>query len=147
MQLVPRVLIVETCHRTSRKTLTFIMLQIWLRQPCHQEPSFVLLPLGGLASWLIIVTKSVGTIILEGKLMVGRKVKWKISSLVPGLASETLPGLCMVSWLERGFGHIFISWKLDGFCAYTDLNLSNLTRYLVLGKLCKLRVWVSSFVK
>lgn len=70
--------------------------------------------------------------------MVGRKVKWKISSPVPGLASETLPGLCMVSRLERDFGHIFISWKLDGFCAYTDLNLSNLTRYLVLGKLCKL---------
>lgn len=64
--------------QNKQKDVNLIMLQIRLRSPATKSLLFVLLPLGGLASWLIIVTKSVGTIILEGKLMVGRKVKWKI---------------------------------------------------------------------
>lgn len=34
--------------------------------------------------------------------MVGRNVKWGLCSPVPRLASETLPGQCMESGLERG---------------------------------------------
>lgn len=68
-------------------------------------------------------------------------------SLVPGLASETRL-VCVWYPDQVRFGHIFISWKLDGFCAYTDLNLSNLTRHLVLesyvtqslGFICKIKM-------
>lgn len=67
--------------------------------------------------------------------MIGRKMTWRLSSLVSGLTSETLSGPCMESRLERGSCHVLISWKLDGLCTQTVLGPSNFTSCLVFGKL------------